>query len=474
MKKLLGHISIVVLLNLLVKPLWLLVEMEVQDQVGHAEWGLYAALLSFGFLFITLSDLGINQYATKMLAGDPGLMRSYFPNLLSFKFFLTLLYPVIMGVVAWLLGYPEQHIYFLVLLCLVHSGGQLMNFFRANFQAMQRFSLDGFLSVFDRIILLLLTIYLFYTQLDISRFIYARVVTVILSVIVFYGLIIRMYGWFKPKLDIPLVRNIITYSLSLALMTVLYSIHDKVDQVMLERLAGEKENGLYAGAYRWLEAFSMYMWTVLPIFFARFAFYVKDLKEQEKLLHKGQIITSLPLTLVSIFVWFYGEKLLFLFDQSSPEEIAVMTQCLQAVFVALWLNGNFAIFSTLLTATGHENAVNVFAGISIVVNIGLNWYFIPIHGAIASAWTTVISYLILSICYIFYFQLRLSIKVPYTQIVKLFILTGAVWLLFYLLDMQGWDWRIVTGVGVLAIGGMSFGLRLFSVQMVRELLSRGK
>lgn len=448
--------------------------MEVQDQVGHAEWGLYAALLSFGFLFITLSDLGINQYATKMLAGDPGLMRSYFPNLLSFKFFLTLLYPVIMGVVAWLLGYPEQHIYFLVLLCLVHSGGQLMNFFRANFQAMQRFSLDGFLSVFDRIILLLITIYLFYTQLDISRFIYARVVTVILSVIVFYGLIIRMYGWFKPKLDIPLVRNIITYSLSLALMTVLYSIHDKVDQVMLERLAGEKENGLYAGAYRWLEAFSMYMWTVLPIFFARFAFYVKDLKEQEKLLHKGQIITSLPLTLVSIFVWFYGEKLLFLFDQSSPEEIAVMTQCLQAVFVALWLNGNFAIFSTLLTATGHENAVNVFAGISIVVNIGLNWYFIPIHGAIASAWTTVISYLILSICYIFYFQLRLSIKVPYTQIVKLFILTGAVWLLFYLLDMQGWDWRIVTGVGALAMGGMSFGLRLFSVQMVRELLSRGK
>ena len=448
--------------------------MEVQDQVGHADWGLYAALLSFGFLFITLSDLGINQYATKMLAGDPGLMRSYFPNLLSFKFFLTLLYPVIMGVLAWSLGYPEQHIYFLVLLCLVHSGGQLMNFFRANFQAMQRFSLDGFLSIFDRIILLLITIYLFYTQLDISRFIYARVVTVILAVIVFYGLIIRMYGWFKPKLDIPLVRNIITYSLSLALMTVLYSIHDKVDQVMLERLAGEKENGLYAGAYRWLEAFSMYMWTVLPIFFARFAFYVKDLKEQEKLLHKGQIITSLPLTLVSIFVWFYGEKLLFLFDQSSPEEIAVMTQCLQAVFVALWLNGNFAIFSTLLTATGHENAVNVFAGISIVVNIGLNWYFIPIHGAIASAWTTVISYLILSICYIFYFQLRLSIKVPYTQIVKLFILTGAVWLLFYLLDMQGWDWRIVTGVGVLAIGGMSFGLRLFSVQMVRELLSRGK
>ncbi|MEO0583964.1 MAG: polysaccharide biosynthesis C-terminal domain-containing protein, partial [Bacteroidota bacterium] len=323
-------------------------------------------------------------------------------------------------------------------------------------------------------ILLLITIYLFYTQLDISRFIYARVVTVILAVIVFYGLIIRMYGWFKPKLDIPLVRNIITYSLSLALMTVLYSIHDKVDQVMLERLAGEKENGLYAGAYRWLEAFSMYMWTVLPIFFARFAFYVKDLKEQENLLHKGQIITSLPLTLVSVFVWFYGEKLLFLFDQSSPEEIAVMTQCLQAVFVALWLNGNFAIFSTLLTATGHENAVNIFAGVSIIVNIGLNWYFIPIHGAIASAWTTVISYLILSICYILYFQFRLSIQVPYIQIVKLFILTGVLWLLFYLLDMQGWDWRIVTGIGALAMGGMSFGLRLLSVQMVRELLSRGK
>ena len=57
----------------------------------------------------------------------------------------------------------------------------------------------------------------------------------------------------------------------------------KWDQVMLERMAGDVPTGLYAAAYRWLDAFSMYLWIVLPMFFARFAFFPGDVERQGQL-----------------------------------------------------------------------------------------------------------------------------------------------------------------------------------------------
>ena len=468
-KSLFAHISLVVLLNLLVKPVWLLVEMQVQDTVGHEAWGTYAALLAFGFLFIALSDLGVNQYLTKSLAGQPDLFQAYVPNLLSFKLLATALYPLLIVGLGWLMGYGQQELFFLLLLCLVHGLNQVMEFFRGIVRAGQHFRLDGLLSVFDRLFLLLLTVGLFAYGLDVERFIYARLLTVALGAGLFYLVVVRLYQWIKPRLQGAVIRQVIRHSLTFALMTVLYSLHDKVDQVMLERLAGSRENGLYAGAYRWLDAFSMYLWTVLPIFFARFAYYLRDTAEQERLLHFGQVLTALPFSLVSLFVFFYGEKLFFLFDQqTTAADLATMTAALQALFVAAFLNGFFAIFSTLLTATGYERVVNRMIVLSILLNIGLNAVFIPRYGALASAWTTVASYAVIDLAYVLYIHTRLPVRVPYRQMARLFLCTGLGAAAFWGLDYLGLPWYAVTLLASLLTLGFAWAIRLLSWQQIRS------
>ena len=98
-----------VVLNLLVKPIWVLTEMEVQDSIGHEAWGMYAAALSLGFIFLTLADLGVNYYATKSLAADAGQLQREFPHLMGLKLSLLLIYPPIMYGVGLLIGYePAQ------------------------------------------------------------------------------------------------------------------------------------------------------------------------------------------------------------------------------------------------------------------------------------------------------------------------------------------------------------------------------
>ncbi|MDX2250037.1 MAG: oligosaccharide flippase family protein [Bacteroidia bacterium] len=456
----------VVLLNLLIKPVWLLIEMGVQDQVGHADWGLYSGLFSFGFLFIAFSDLGISQYVTKTLAADKGFLGKHFSNLLTVKLIIALIYPFILVGLGALMGYTTHQLWFLLLLCIVHAGNQMMAYFRAGFQALQRFKIDGVLSVFERIALMAMVFYLFNTYLNIERFIYIRVFAALLGSVVFYLLFAGFEGWIKPRLDLPLIRQTLKKSFPFAMMTILYSIHDKIDQVMLERIGGAAENGLYVGAYRWLDAFSMYLWTVLPIFFARFAFFIRDFKAQEKLLHFGQVVVALPMVFVSVFVFFYGEKLLFLFEKSSPEEVVIMSACLNALFVAVLFNGIFAIFSTLLTSTNHERFVNRLAIVSIIINIILNALFIPRYGAVASAWATVVSYAFLDIAYVVYIYYKIPVKIPWVQMGKIALAGFFAAGLFGLLGNTGLEWYLITIIVLIVFGGFCWLTGLVSLKKI--------
>ncbi len=448
-------------------------ENAVQNAVGHIDWGTYTAMYSFAFLFISLSDLGINQYSTKTLASQPELLKSFFPNLLTTKILLMIFYPfVVVGFGCLVMGFSERELYFLLFLCLIHGGNQLIQFFRANFQAMQAFRIDGFASVVDKSFLLILVWALFFVGLDIETFIHARFSTTFLTIIVFYIAISHLYGWLAPKFDIPLIKKILRGSFSFALISILYSIHDKVDQVMLKELAGEVETSLYAAAYRWMDAFSMYLWLILTIFFAKFAFHIKEPREQSKLLEVGQVVTALPLMFVSVFVFFYGDKLFWQQTNSSAAQVLVMTQSLQVIFIALCINSLFMVYSTLLTATGHEVFVNGLIVLGISLNVVINFIFIPEFGAIAAAWSTTISLAVVGVAYLVYVYLYLAVKIPFQCLAKILLAGLGLGVAFYLLDQTSMSWYINSLMAGLIFLGLSAILGLIPKDLVGMLRKR--
>ena len=431
------------LLNLGIKSAWILVNNLVQDELGHEAFGTFMALYALGFLFLALADMGINQYTTKTLAGDPDLLQQLFPNLFGLKLFFSSVYPFFMVGVGWLFGYEGVHLWFLFLLCGVHGIVQMIFFFRANFQAFQQFKTDAFASILDRAILLGIAGVLLTTQIDLELYIWANLASVGITLVVLFAILVRAVGWIRPRWEGDSAKRLLKESFPFAVITVLYSINDKVDQVMLERILGDEgahATGLYAGAYRWVDAVMMYLWTVLPIFFARFAKFVHDREELDRLLAFGQPIAAIPMIFAAGFVFVYGEKLLWLFGNSTPEELAVMEACLKILFVAVLINGLFAIFSTVLTSTNHERFVSWMIFVSILLNVTLNFVYIPEYGALASAATTVVSFGFLSLSYLVYIHFRLSIRVPFAQLLKLLGVTGLFGLAFWGIDQCGWPW----------------------------------
>ena len=68
-KKLFSSILLFLLLNILIKPFWILgIDVGVQNAVGAEEFGLYFAIFNFTYIFNILLDLGITNFNNKNIA----------------------------------------------------------------------------------------------------------------------------------------------------------------------------------------------------------------------------------------------------------------------------------------------------------------------------------------------------------------------------------------------------------------------
>ena len=156
-QRFLSNLILILALNLLVKPFYLLgIDAEVQARVGTESYGLYFSLVNLSFLLNFLLDFGINNYNTRQVAHSGSVQRDRFSGILLLRSGLALVYMLILLSVGVLLGYQGYTIYLLFILGINQALSAFLLFFRSNLSGMHLFRQDSFMSVLDRILLILL------------------------------------------------------------------------------------------------------------------------------------------------------------------------------------------------------------------------------------------------------------------------------------------------------------------------------
>lgn len=303
-------------------------------------------------------------------------------------------------------------------------------YFRALLQAQQRFSLDGWASVADKSLLMLALLPLLWQGgLTMPIFLWLSLLTGGSAAGIFGLLTLKNTNIFSQTF--PAKKDIVDLfkqSLPFAAIGLLFATNERINQIILERLAGATENGLYAGAYRWFAALSMYLWTVLPVFYAKFAAGTRmPVAAQQKLFHQGKIIVSLPIIWVCGFIVAHAEKMFILFTDSKPLEITAMATTLRILVVAMFVNGTFNIYSTYLTATGFEQAVNRLLIVAILLNSLTTVLLAPTYGALGAAGALSLSFCWLAGGYVYYFYKLSPLKVPLALSLKLLCVAFICW-----------------------------------------------
>ena len=425
-KKLLSGLFWILLANLIVKPFWILgIEVGVQNAVGNAAYGFYYALFSFSYIFNILLDLGVTNFNTRNIAQHPQLITKHLSGILGIKVCLVGLYLVVTFTTGLLMGYGSEEFRLLALLTLCQALNSLILYLRSNFEGLLLFKWDSLFSVLDRILMILICGFLLWTprfsifhfQFSIYHFVYAQLAAYGLTAALAFVVIARKAKFRKMRWNWRFFLVILRKSAPFALLVLLMAAYGHVDSIILRPLAGDTQAGIFAGAFRLLDALTMVAYLVsvplLPVF-SKLCSKKYQLSSQEdscssRCCRPSRRHTTVPLQgttynsqLVETLRLVFWPMMLFtaaaavlgsLFSQPLMELLypgrgMLYVPVFRVLIFGILPIGITYIFGTLLTAGGYLRQLNLFAASSLVLNVGVNLLLIPRLGAVGSAWAS--------------------------------------------------------------------------------------
>ena len=386
------NLCLLIFLNLLVKPFWMLgVDVGVQNSVGAESYGFYFSILNFTLLFNMVLDMGTTNFNNRNIAQNNQLLDKHLSNYIVLRLLLGVAYFVVIFAVALLIGYRGFQLKLLFWIGLNQSLSAFLLYLRSNISALLMFKTDSVISVTDRLLMILFCGLLLWGNItekpfQIEWFVWCQTAAYLITIAIALAIVLRKAHLRKLNWNTAFFLVIIKKSLPYALITLLMASYYRIDSVLLERLLprdiAASQAGIYASAFRLLDALVMiaYLFSVilLPLF-------SKMLKQKENVVPVVRTSFSfLFLFSVSavVLLYVYREPVIQLFYPDIAENSVAVFRLI--IFGLIPISMNY-LFGTLLTANGSMKELNITAAIGIVINVTINLLLIPRMQACGSA-----------------------------------------------------------------------------------------
>lgn len=385
LNKFLKSLSLLLLLNLLIKPFWVLyVDRWIQREVGDEAFGLFATLYSLTIIFSILLDPGLKNYFNTRLSRDHSLLGKEAGRFLVLKLLLSLVFFGGIWLAAWLSGNYTDYPLLLGLLGINQILLTFLLFFRSLITGLGKYQADSFMSVTDRVLMIIMALPVFFTSYfpafkNIEGFVAIHTIGYGLTTVICLFILGRKLFDIQLNFNLKDYAHILKKTFPFALFTGLMNLYIRADFIMIEQLMpdGFEQAGVYRKAYRFLEAASMFALLfgnlLLPIF-STIIHKVDEMKRMLAVVFKLFVVPSISLGFICFT---FRSEIMAIAYPDSNQVVADSFGYLMLDMVAISL---FYLFGTALTARHALRSLNLFAGLGVIVNIGLNAILIPLIG----------------------------------------------------------------------------------------------
>ncbi len=476
-KRFIGNLFLLLILNFLVKPYWLFgIDRTVQNIVGEAAYGRYFSLVGFTIIFNIILDAGLTHYNNQSVARNHKQLRTNFSNLLSLKLLLGAVYLLISLGIGTLLGYHHNSFVLLLLLTVNQFLASLLLFLRSNISGLQLFRLDAMLSVADKLIMigicaLLLFTPLFKEEITVLDFATAQFVSYAITVLLAFILVLNKAGHFTYSFSLRKHRYNLYKSFPYALLILLMALYTRIDSVMLDLMVGPFYSGVYAAAFRLVDAVNQVGYLFAVLLLPLFAHMLSRKISVTPLVELTFNLILAGTLAISLACFFNAEPLMkSLYVGAAELSIPV----LRLLILSTIAFGSTFVFGTLLTANGSLGLLNKIAFGGFVLNILLNFVLIPHYQAYGAAMATVMTQfataLVQLVVSVSLFKMKFEVSAYWGRVV-LFV-AGAVFLSIIINGLEGigWIWKFGLMLGTTLFFSALVGF--FKVREAIELLGQ--
>lgn len=480
-KKFFTNLILVLVLNALVKPFYILgIDAEVLKQVEASipgSYGQYFSLLGFTFILNVFLDLGIINYNTRNIAQNSQLLKKHFSGIITLRALLSIGYMLLILVGGYFLGYTENEFELLAILGVNQVLVSFILYFRSNLAGLLLFKQDSIVSILDRVLLIIICSILLWggvtnQPFKIEWFIYAQTFSYGVTAIISGWLVLRKTGRIKVNFNKSFSLKILKDSLPYAVLILLMMTYYRTDSVMLERMLpnGKEEAAIYARGYRFFEALNMVGYLFAGLLLPIFARLLKQKDSIQDLLYFSfKLILTFSIS-AGVFSFFYQAEIIQWRFESEGLELLNASKSFGMLMLCFIFMTVTYIFGTLLTANGNLKALNIAAGIGVVLNIALNLYLIPEKGAYGAAIASLITQGLTALIQVYLVFRIINVKFEIRKLTTIFTFALTVIVLGYYSQQLQYHWALKYLIGLVLSAIIAFTSGMISIKGIVGIL----
>lgn len=478
-RKFVTNLALLLFLNLLVKPFWIFgIDRTVQNVVGAEDYGFYFALFNFSVILNMFLDLGINNFNNRNISQNSHLLNKHFSNIIVLKFLLAVLYLVVCMLAGWLTGFSRMELRFLLFLAFNQFLLSFILYLRSNIAGLHLFKTDSFISVLDRLLMIVFCGILLWgnvTQVEfkIKWFVFAQTSAYLLTAIIAFLIVLFYSGRIKIRFDVGFVIAILKKSYPFAILALLMGSYNRIDSVFLKELLpnGNQQAGIYAQAYRILDAASMFALLFAGLLLPMFSRMIKEKEPIGQLTKLSFVMIVIPAIIVAAVSIFYRNEIMDLLYHSHVENSASIFSILMVGFIFI---SSTYVFGTLLTANGSLKQLNIMAGFGMFLSILLNLILIPKYQALGSAMASLITQAFTAAVQIILVFKVFKLRVNYKLLILLLIFAAGVFLIGTISRDLPYNWMVSLGVMVIFSVILAFSIGLVKIKSMYKIIKYDK
>lgn len=470
-----SSLGLLLLLNAVIKPVWIFaIDRQVQNTVGTETYGIYFSLFGLSVVLSFLADWGFTFFFNRQLAARDKDLPALPGQFLVIKLVFAFIYCLVLVIVGGLSGIQRWDI--LLYVALIQVAMSLFVFFRSIITAYQWFRADAWLSVADKTLMILSCGILLYFPsvfgpVSIERFLFLQLACMTTAILVAVAWLLKKGISFSPGSKWFPEREVFKQAIPFGIIVLLMGAHSRMDAFLLERIHpnGAYEAGIYAAAYRLLDAANMggYLFAsfMLP-YIARLWSGKREITTVVLQCRHFIILYTITLIIAVVFLASWIESVLYHHDDIYAKE--VLQWCLPALAGYSLVH----VYGTVLTATGHVKDFARIVLVGLVINMMLNFLLIPGLGAKGCCIAALYSQLFCGIASMLYVKQKLGISLHFRSLL-IYTFTGIL-LCGFFYGFRDWPvapWMLIL-VAVMLTGAVMLATRLTGLKALIGLVQK--
>jgi len=360
--------------------------------LGDESFGKYSTAIYFAVLVSLLADLGLSKLTVRELSKNRGKADYLFhPFLLIKLFFITITYLIIV-LGCNLLSYSKEICDLIYIFGAAACTVSLSRLFYSAFEAFEKMEYGALVTTVQALLkfglgLTVLILDLGLRALAIS-FVIVRLIELLLIVCLFYTKLSK----FKPalfKLDFNLLKEMFIQTLPFSAFIIVSEVYFKSDMIMLSKMRPMEEVGWYSSVYNLIIGLLLFprvmMGSLFPVMSRFSQFSIENLKTVYERSFKYLFYIAILIAVVSTFFandlvkFFYGQQFI-----NAAIVLQIIVWILPFAFAEI-------IISNIFISLNRLKFQIVIVGIGLIINVLLNFIFIPKWGYAGAGITTLIS-----------------------------------------------------------------------------------